>query len=710
MSQKKTAELELAGRKLILETGELAERAQASVLARYGDTIALSTVCIKEKSEEVDFLPLTVDYEEKLYAGGKISTSRFIKREGRPSEEAILSARLIDRTIRPLFDPKLNVEIQVVVTVLSVDLENDPAILAIIATSAAIVLSGLPWAGPVGVVRVGLKDGSYLLNPTEAELDSSDLDLAISATSDGIVMLEATTNQISEEVFLAAAEFGQKQIADIVNLISKFAAAAGKKKLDIETTKVDLKLEAQVRDFIAGKLLSGKPDKNFGTEAWYLAAKEKIEADFGEKLPLQLAAAILDESVDNYLRRYVLRTSRRLDGRGFDEIRPIEIETGLLPRTHGSAMFKRGDTQVLSVVTLGSPALEQLIDGMTGEKTKRFMHHYNFPPFSTGEVKRIGSPGRREIGHGVLTERALLPVIPAEEKFPYTVRVVSEVLASAGSTSMAAVCGSTLALQDAGVNISDPVAGVAIGLISQDGKEVLLADIAYAEDSSGDMDFKIAGTKTGLTALQMDLKIHGISLSLVRQALEQARKARMAILEKMAEVLPATRPSLSPYAPRVSMVKIDPSKIGEVIGSGGKVIRNIMAQTGTAIDVEDDGTISVSGKDSASCGEAVERIKALTREVVAGETFEGTVKRILPFGAMVEFLPGKEGMVHISKLAPYRVGKVEDVVRIGQKVKVRVSETDSVGRVNLSMKLDDSGPARAKKRQPQSGFLPHRRF
>lgn len=691
-------EIELGRRKLNLEVGELAKRSQAAVFGKYGETVVLATVCSRSSLAETDFLPLTVDYEEKLYAGGRISTSRFIKREGRPREEAILSARLIDRAIRPLFDPYFCDEVQVVVTILSYDGENDHQILSSIAAAAALSLSGLPWSGPVGTVRVGRIKNEFILNPTEAELPSSDLDLVISATTSGIIMIEAQSVEIPEEILGQALEFGQKYCLEICGAISKFCQKAGIKP-KVEFGQPPKKITNIVRNFIKknylGKTSSaylGKVGPKFGSDdSWFEETIEKLNGKFNltqiDKFALR---KILEDEVGEVVAEKIFKGTR-LDGRKPDEIRPITAQVGLLPRTHGSALFARGETQVLSIVTLGSPALEQLIEGMAGEETKRFMHHYNFPPFSTGEVKRLGSPGRREIGHGALAEKALLPVIPAEEKFPYTIRVVSEILSSAGSTSMAAVSGSSLALMDAGVPISSPVAGIAIGSFSKNGKRILLSDIAYAEDSKGEMDFKVAGTTKGVTAIQMDLKVPGVDHQTLVAALLKAKLGRDQILQLMNKVLSKSRERLSPHAPKIKVLHIDPGKIGEVIGSGGRVIRQIMTQTGAVVDIEDDGTVSISGADEASCEKAVSLVEALTRKVNVGEIFEGVVKKTLHFGAMVEFLPGREGLVHISQMAPFRVANVSDVVKIGQKVKVKVTEIDQAGRINLSMRFDETG-------------------
>lgn len=684
-------EIELAGRKLSLETGLLAQQAESAVLARYGETIVLATACTAKASEDIDFFPLTVDYEERLYAAGRISGSRFIKREGRPSEEAILTSRLIDRSIRPFFPKDYSEAVQVVITVLSVDQENDPALLAAIATSCALTISDIPWNGPIGVVRVGFRDDQLIINPVNGELELSDLNLIVAATDKKVVMIEADANQVPEEVINSATIMAQKEILKIIDALKSTREACGQEKKQYEVEKIEKEKEEKISSFVKKEILPQLSEPKFSSdEAWFGKTKDQIFDQFGEDLVVskKQIAKILEAEVKLYLREMVVVKNRRPDGRKPKEIRPIEINVGFLPRTHGSVLFSRGETQMLSIVTLGSPALEQLIEGMSGEETKRYMHHYNFPPFSTGEVKRLGPPSRRSIGHGALAERALVPVIPPEEKFPYTIRVVSEVLSSSGSTSMGAVCGSALALMDAGVPIKETIAGLALGLMSMGKKSVILSDIAYSEDANGEMDLKVAGSKNGITAIQMDVKNDGLDLETLNAALEQAKEGRLQILEKMYQAIPQPRTTLSPYAPCVSVIHIDPAKIGEVIGSGGRTINKIIAETGAAIDIEDDGTVTVAGKTKESCQKAVDWITALVREVKPGEIFEGTVKRILPFGAMVEVLPNKEGLVHISQL-PQQVRRVEEAVKIGQKVKVRVSEIDDQGRINLSMRFGE---------------------
>ncbi|OGD93340.1 polyribonucleotide nucleotidyltransferase [Candidatus Curtissbacteria bacterium RIFCSPHIGHO2_01_FULL_41_44] len=717
-------EIELAGKKLVLETGELAGQASGSVLASYGETVVLATAVSQTARPDVDFFPLAVDYEERLYAGGKISTSRFIKREGRPSEEAILTSRLIDRAIRPLFPKDYQAEVQVVITVLSVDQANDPDVVSLIAASCALSISDIPWDGPIAAVRIGRQNGGFILNPTEEEKTFSSLDLVVASTRDEIVMIEAAGQEVEEKSMAQAVKFALEQGEIIVSLIGEFVKEAGRQKQQYEVQKLDPKKEEAIKKFIQDNLIKELelPSKA-ESENWFGESLEKIENEFlkedqsqlsgNQEITTKILSAMLDDAVSEFLRKQILVNKKRIDGRAPEEIRSIKTKVGILPRTHGSGFFERGETQVLSIATLASPALEQLIEGMSKEGTKRYMHHYNFPPFSTGEVRRLGSPGRREIGHGALAERALLPVLPSNDAFPYTIRVVSEVLSSAGSTSMASVCGSTLALMDAGVPIKEPVAGISIGLISDKkdkSKYLLLTDIAYQEDAQGDMDFKVAGTKNGINVIQMDTKLNGITVKIVEEALEKARKARLAILEKILSTIPGSRKTISPHAPTVILVRIDPSKIGEVIGSGGRTINKIISETGVAIDINDEGTVTISGKDAQACQKAAQWVEGIVKEPQPGEVYEGKVKRILPFGAMVEILPGKEGLVHVSRLASYRVDKVEDIVKIGQTVKVRVAEIDDQGRVNLSMNLEGDAVGSARHQGDQRRDFVHKRF
>ncbi len=681
-------EIEWGGRTLSLETGRVANQANAAVLGRYGETVVLATVVSAKPKEEYDFFPLTVDYEEKLYAAGRISGSRFIKREGRPSEEAILTGRLIDRSIRPLFPKDYFNEVQVIVTVLSYDGENDPDILSIISASAALTISNVPWEGPLAAVKVGYKDGEVILNPTRVELDFSDLDLVVSPSREKVVMIEAGAKEVSEEVAVKAIKFAKEKSAPVFDLIADFQKEVGQEKAPYETKQVDPLIEAEIVDYVKDhfkeKLFN--PDKSTKERADE-EFKEELYKIFEGKLTKTQMSEIFASTVKKMVRKAIVDDKKRPDGRATDEVRPISVEVGLLPRTHGSALFTRGDTQVLTVATLGSTSLEQLIEGMEGESTKRYIHHYSFPPFSTGEVRRIGSPGRREIGHGALAERALLSVTPNQEKFPYTIRLVSEVLSSSGSTSMAATCGSTLALMDAGVPVSAPVSGVAMGLVTEGEKYEILTDIQALEDFYGDMDFKIAGTEKGITAIQLDVKIPGLTDEIIEKTFTQAKEGRLFILSKMLSVIPQAREELSKYAPRITVMHIPPKKIGEVIGTGGKTINKIIEETGVAIDIEDDGTVMISSTDPDASEKARKWIEGLTHEVKPGEEYEGTVRRIMPFGAFVEILPGKEGMVHISQLAPYRVEDIHKEVKIGQKFKVRVTEIDEQGRINLTKKF-----------------------
>ncbi len=695
-------ELELGGKKLTLETGELAGHASAAVLATYGETVVLVTVVAQKPTVDLGYFPLSVDFDEKLYAGGRISSSRFIKRENRPSEKAILTGRLIDRSIRPLFPNDYQAEVQIIISVLAIDGQNDPDMLSLIATSATLSMSDIPWSGPLSGLRVAQKDGKYIINPTEDERAASPLEVIVSSSSDEIVMIETQALEVDEKTVSGAFKVALDEGKKVIKFIDEFVKEAGKPKQSYESQKLSPKTEENIREFINKKLMADF-EKNSQDEGWFGDSMDQLEAEFiskeeqeegAEKIHSKHLASILEEIVTDKLRDDILKHNKRPDGRKPDEIRPLGIKVGLLPRVHGSAIFERGETQVLSIVTLGSSSLGQLIEGMDGESKKHYLHHYNFPPFSSGEAKRRGAPGRREIGHGILAEKSLVPVIPSAEVFPYTIRVVSEVLSSAGSTSQAAVCGSTLALMQAGVPLKEPVAGISIGLITDKNdrsKYVTLTDIAYQEDAQGDMDFKVAGTKNGITAIQMDIKLNGISMKILEEALEKAKVARLTILGEMLKVIPAPNKEVSEHAPKVILIKIDPSKIGEVIGSGGKIINKIIAETGAAIDITDEGNVTISSVDVESCNKAAQWVEGIVKEPQPGEQYEGPVKRIMNFGAFVEIMPGKEGLVHISKLASHRVENVEDVVKIGQVVKVKVSEVDDQGRLNLTMNLNDEG-------------------
>ena len=680
-------EINWGGRLLSLESGKLARQANAAVLGRYGETVVLVTTVGAPAVEDLGYFPLSVDYEERMYATGKISGSRFVKREGRPSDEAILTGRVIDRSIRPLFPKDYFNQVQVVITVLSYDQENDPDVPTMLATSAALSISQIPWKGKVAFVRVGLKDGNFILNPTKEDYETSELDLSVSFNNDKVVMIETGAKEVSEETILEAIKFAKDKSKDAFKLLDEFIRENEAEKEVYEVKEID----KEIRDKIVDHIKKGFKEKLFNPEK---SARESAGAEFKRELYTEFEGKLsktemnelFEETVKKMIREAIVDEGKRPDGRDLDEIREIEIETNLLPRTHGSAVFRRGDTQVITTATLASTALGQIIDNMEGESTKRFMHHYNFPPFSTGEVRRLGSTNRREIGHGALAEKALLPVVPPEDKFPYTLRLVTEVLSSSGSTSMAATCGSTLALMDAGVPITFPVSGIAMGLVTEGDKYKILSDIQALEDFYGDMDFKIAGTEKGVTAIQMDVKIEGLTEKMIEEVFSQSKAGRKHILDKMIQALPEPRTELSKHAPRVTLINIPPKKIGEVIGSGGKTINKIIDETGVAIDIEDDGRVMISGSDPKGIKDAISRIEGLTKEVKSGEIYDGIVKRIMAFGAFVEILPGKEGLVHVSQLAPYRVEDINKEVSVGDKFKVQVMEIDQQGRINLTRK------------------------
>jgi polyribonucleotide nucleotidyltransferase len=680
-------QIEVAGRLLTVETGRLAQQAGGAVLLSYGETVVLATATASATPRQgVDFFPLTVDYEEKLYAAGKIPGG-FIKREGRPSTEAILVSRLTDRPLRPLFPKGFRNDVQIIVTPLSADQQNNPDILSITAASAALMISDIPFDGPVGAVRVGLIDGQLVINPTATQLQSSALDLVMAATRDAVVMVEADALEVPEETILEALRVGHEAIIPLLDLQVRLREHAGKPKREFPLEVLDETFVERVAEYLGSRLREAliNPAKQEREER-LAALREEVLNHFGEagndEGEINLA---FDALLKRTTRTMILKEGIRPDGRTPREIRPISVEVGILPRTHGSGLFTRGQTQVLTVCTLGSTADEQIIDGLGVEEAKRFMHHYNFPPFSTGETRPLRGPGRREIGHGMLAERALAGMIPSVETFPYTIRLVSEVLSSNGSTSMASVCGSTLALLDAGVPIAAPVAGIAMGLVTDDdGNYAILTDIQGIEDALGDMDFKVAGTRTGVTAIQMDIKVKGLSREVMEQALKQANDARQYILNRMLAVIPRPRQEMSRYAPRIVRIQINPDKIGTVIGPGGKQIKKIIDETKASIDIEDDGSVFIASPDPEAAQRAVDMIRSLTEEVEVGKTYRGTVKRLMDFGAFVEVLPGKEGLVHISQLANHRVDKVSDVVNVGDTLDVKVTEIDALGRINLS--------------------------
>ena len=715
MTKKTTASLEIGGKTLTLEVGQLAQQATSSVLARLGDTMVLVTVVMGKERSDIDYFPLTVEYVERLYAGGRIKGSRWVKREGRPTDDAVLTARLIDRSVRPLFPKEFKKEVQIIATVLSVDGENSPDVLSVVAASAALAISPIPWKGPVGAVRIGYvknkesKKADFIVNPGIAESELSELDLIVASLKGKTLMLEAGALQVSEEVALDSIKKAQIENDKIIDFIEDFAKKIGAKKEEIKLNtqyqELIALLEKSYRTEIVGMIKSRVTKESSGDAGDFIdkiieEQKTKDEDFAGDK---KLIAKAVESIMFRALRESTLVKGIRPDGRKIDEIRPISCQISVLPRTHGSALFNRGDTQALTIATLGSPRMEQLIESAEGEESKRYIHHYNMPPYSVGEAGRLGFTSRREIGHGALGERAIMAVIPSQAEFPYTIRVVSEILSSNGSTSMAATCGSTLALIDAGVPLKKPVAGIAMGMVSKDDKYVILTDILGLEDFSGDMDFKVAGTESGVTAIQLDVKILGLTIEQIKEVFEKAKKARLFILEKMIAVVGTERKGISEYAPKIEQVQVPVDKIGEVIGPGGRVIKSIIATTGATVDVEDTGVVTISGTDKDAVAKAVEWVKGIVREVKVGEIFpEAEVKRILPFGAFVEFLPGKEGMVHVSKMKEGFVRNPSDVVQIGQKFKVKVVEIDDQGRTNLSMLFGEtSGNIPPKKEEPQ---------
>lgn len=706
-------EINLNGRKLKLETGKLALQADASVVVSWGETVLLVTVTTEPLKEDLGYFPLSVEFVEKHYAGGRISSSRFIKRETKPSEEAVLSGRLIDRSIRPLFPKDFKNEVQVVVTVLSIDQSNDPDIVGLIGTSAALSISSIPWNGPIAGVRVGEKDGQMMVNPTMTEIEHLDMDLLVASSRDKVVMIELEAKQVEDQVVLAGIKEAHQASQPILDFIADFTKEAVKEKQILSSLAEEIE-EALLKE--VSKITRERIEKAlFDNEhPWHEATgdriKEELALKYAETLTPTIIAGIFDKAAKEIMHEVVLEKGQRVDKRAMDEVRPLNMEIGVLPRTHGSALFSRGDTQVLSVVTLGAPSLSQTIEGMYGEDKKRFMHYYNMSinPFSVGEVKRIGPPSRRDIGHGALVEKALKAVVPAEELFPYAIRVVSEVLAANASTSMASLCASSLALLNAGVPLLEPVAGVALGLFSSEGKTEVITDMRAIEDFYGEMDFKVAGTKNGVTAIQMDTKLEGLPFEVIEKALEMGKNARERILEEMNKVAPAAGP-LSPHAPRVEILHIKPENIGLLIGPGGKNINGIIARTGAQIDIEDDGTVMISGTNSEGVDQAIAAVEGMFKEVNVGDEFMGKVVRVVSFGAFVEIAPGKEGLVHVSEMSPGYVTKPEDVVTEGQEVKVRVKGVDSEGKISLSMLFGaDVKPASEDRARSSGGFRPRR--
>lgn len=679
----------IGGRELSLEIGRFAYQADVAMLGQYGDTQVLATIMSSKPRQDLGYFPLSVDYMERLYAGGIIKGSRWVKREGRPTDESILTSRLIDRSIRPLFPSTYKNDVQVIVTLLSIDQENDADVLSIVATSAAIATSTIPWNGPIGAVRMGYLDSKLIVNPTMAQRKQSSLDLVVSGFSDRILMLEGGANQVDDEIFIQATEQAHVESEKIINLINELVAEVKPTKQPVPNG-IDEELINRIEKEFMGDInkLVAKADKLERNEENEMISEitDRAHTRFEEEFEKKNIAQVVDKLRKKILRKNILDTGIRVDGRKTTELRPLSSEIGILKRTHGSAVFQRGNTQVLSVTTLGSPGEEQLLESASGEDKKRYMHHYSMAPYSVGETGRFGYPSRREIGHGALTERALVPVLPSPEDFAYTIRVVSEILSSNGSTSMASVCGSTLSLMDAGVPLKAPVAGISIGIIVEsDDKYVLLTDIMGIEDFNGDMDFKIAGTKDGITAVQLDVKIKGLTPKMIQETVMRAKEVRMQILEHMAKTLAQPHEKVSQYAPQVEQLKIPEDKIGALIGPGGSIIKEIIATFEVDVNVEDDGTVNVSGLNSENVKKAVEHIENMTRELKVGDKFKGTVKRIVPFGAFVEVMPGREGLVHVSHMADRYVENPNEIVKEGEVVDVTLFEIDDQGRINLTM-------------------------
>jgi polyribonucleotide nucleotidyltransferase len=691
--QPKKFTLDFQGRTLKFEIGQMAGQANGSVVASYGDTVVLATaVATPTPKPGGNFLPLTVEFEERLYAAGKIKGSRFMKREGKPSDEAILKARMIDRAIRPRFNQKIRNEVQIINIVLSYDQENFPEILGLLATSMALSISNIPWNGPLAAVRIARDGQNLIVNPTFAQQEKSDLDLIVAGTKSKINMLEAGANQIPEDVMVDAIDLAQKQINELIAFQEKIVEELKPEKMDLALAAIDSELETKVKDFLRDKLETAiYSPKKHPLRSNISEIESQLLEFMGKDLEPEIFSQVIEvfeSQIDAIVHKNILDKQSRPDGRKLNEVREISCQIDFLPRTHGSALFNRGTTQALSSVTLGGPTDEQIVETLQPEETKKhFIHHYNFLPFSVGETGGMRGPGRREIGHGALAERSLIPLVPGKEEFPYTIRLVSEILSSNGSSSMASVCGSSLALMAAGVPTKAAAAGIAMGLMMDDkGNYKVLTDIQGPEDHHGDMDLKIAGTKNGMTGMQMDVKIEGVTLQILKDAFAQAKEARLFILGKMDETIAAPKPELSSYAPRIITFQINPEKIREVIGPGGKIINQIIDQCGVDIDIEDSGLIFITSKSAEAAQKALTWIKNITHEVKPGEIFQGRVTRIMNFGAFVEILPGQEGLVHISQLAPYRVNRVEDIVKIGDIIPVKVIEIDQQGRINLTTK------------------------
>ena len=692
---------QIGGKELIITTGKFAGQTNGACTVQYGDTVVLATVCLSSSIREgIDYFPLMVDFDEKLYAAGKIKGSRFIKREGRASDEAVLSGRIIDRSIRPLFPQEIKNDVQVVTSILSFDNENDADVIGLIAASCALSISDIPWHGPIASARVGQINGEWVLNPSYEARQKSDLDLFVAANKEKVVMIEAGANEVDEQIIFEAIKFAQKHIIKTIKLIEEVVTKVGLEKISVtpetseEEQTIQQKIRAKVDAFMDSQKITDifnyKTKEEFNNNIQQtkinldnlLKEDNEISKDARKK-----GVALVDKLIEHKMRQLILEKEQRPDGRKLDQIRELSAEIDILPRPHGTGLFQRGETQVLSVVTLGSPSDEQTLDTMEESGKKRYMHHYNFPAFSVGEVAPMRGPGRREIGHGALAEKALVPMIPSKENFPYTIRVVSEVLSSNGSSSQASICGSSLSLMAAGVPIKNPVAGIAMGLITDETNEKnykILTDIQGLEDHTGDMDFKIAGTTNGITAIQMDTKIKGLSDDIIKDTFAAAKKARLEILKVMTKTIAEPRKELSTYAPRITTLKINPEKIRDVIGPGGKMINKIIEETGVAIDIEDDGTVFVTSTSAEGSDKAIQWIKDITAEAEIGKIYQGKVTRLMDFGAFVEILPGQEGLVHISEMAPFRVGQVSDAVKEGDAVPVKVKEIDSQNRINLT--------------------------
>lgn len=699
MYNKQTFEAEWGGKTLTIEVGKFAAQAGGSCTVRYGDTVVLATATMSsETRENMGWFPLMVDYEEKLYAAGRIKGSRFIKKEGRPTDEAILTSRFIDRAIRPLFDDRMRNEVQVIVTALAFDGENDPDVLGLIGASCALHISDIPWGGPIGCIRIGQIGGEWVINPSYEARAKSILDLSFAGTREKVIMVEAGANEAPEDVVIGAFAFGQKHMDAPVKLIEQVRAAVGKEKRNVIPEKTDVQtqvetkatpfIKEQVKELFFGTPKATKSERASQKELLKEKTKQFLTEQGVEEENIHFGTDIVNEVLEEEVSRAIIEEEKRVDGRSLTQIRELVSEVAVLPRLHGSGHFMRGETQVLTVVTLGAPGDEQTLDGMELVGTKRYFHHYNFPPFSVGEVKPMRGPSRRDIGHGGLAEKALAPMMPDKETFPYTIRAVSEVFGSNGSSSMGSTCGSTLALMDAGVPIKAPVAGIAMGLATdKQGRFKVITDLQDLEDGKGGMDFKIAGSKDGITAIQMDTKTDGLTHEIIKQTIQQAYEARLEILKAITDVLPAPRPELSPYAPRIITMRINPEMIGNVIGPSGKTINEIIATTGVqAIDIEDDGLVMITSTDAAGAAKAQEMIENLTREPKIGEVYKGKVVRVMDFGVIVEFLPKHDGMVHISMMAPWRIDSVTDIVKMGDEVTVKIMEIGGDGRISLSMK------------------------